>query len=126
MRITVFYSWQSDLPNRTNRGFIEQALEKAIKAVRSSLVIEKDERPSDADILIDRDTQGVAGSPDIAYTIFDKIQNAAIFVGDVSIINSHRKPSTEGFRPTPNPNILIELGYAANHLGWGNIICVFN
>jgi hypothetical protein len=24
----VFYSWQSDLPNKTNRGLIEDALER--------------------------------------------------------------------------------------------------
>jgi hypothetical protein len=29
--VTVFYSWQSDLPNKTNRGFIKDALEGACK-----------------------------------------------------------------------------------------------
>jgi hypothetical protein len=29
MQRIVFYSWQSDLPNKTNRGFIQQALENA-------------------------------------------------------------------------------------------------
>jgi hypothetical protein len=33
MRVTIFYSWQSDLPNNTNRGFIERALEKAIASI---------------------------------------------------------------------------------------------
>ena len=28
---TIFYSWQNDRPNKTNRGFIEQALKKAIQ-----------------------------------------------------------------------------------------------
>ncbi len=129
MKITVFYSWQSDLPNRTNRGFIEKALEKAIKTIRSSLVIEKDERPDEDAIIIDQDTQGMTGSPDIAHAIFDKIQNADIFVGDVSIINNHLKlnvPTSEKFRPTPNPNVLVELGYSANRLTWDNIICVLN
>ena len=33
MKKVVFYSWQSDLPNSTNRGFIQDALEKAAKAI---------------------------------------------------------------------------------------------
>jgi hypothetical protein len=52
--------------------------------------------------VIDRDTAGVPGSPDIAHTIFDKIDAAAVFVCDVSIVNA----DTAG-RPTPNPNVLL-------------------
>ena len=108
MKKVVFYSWQSDLPNPTNRGFIEKALEKAIKLVA------KDET-----IVIDRDTAGVGGSPDISTTIFDKIAKADVFVADVSIINKGSK-----FRPTPNPNVLLELGYAIKALTLSNIISV--
>jgi hypothetical protein len=130
MKLTVFYSWQTDLDNRTNRGFVQRALEKAIKSVRTSLPIEKDERPEKSDLVLDKDTKGVAGTPDIAHTIFDKISNAAIFIGDVSIINNHHRHLSEAnsikFRPISNPNVLIELGYAARHLSWENIICVFN
>src|SRR5690242_12624579 len=32
----IFYAWQSDLPNATNRGFIEDALDLAMKELRSS------------------------------------------------------------------------------------------
>ena len=129
MKITVFYSWQSDLPNSTNRGFIAKALEKAIKGVTSALEIAQDDRPDEPDIGMDQDTQGMPGSPDIVYTIFDKIQNATIFVGDISIINKNLGPPTSQtttYRLTPNPNVLIELGYAARHLRWDRIICVFN
>src|SRR5205823_4275235 len=70
---------------------------------------------------LDRDTMNVPGSPDISATIFDKIESAALFVCDVSIINK----GTE-HRPTPNPNVLIELGYAVRTLGWNRVICVFN
>lgn len=27
---------------------------------------------------------------------------------------------------SPNPNVLIELGYAARVIGWENIICITN
>ncbi|MDY6781140.1 MAG: hypothetical protein SW833_01055 [Cyanobacteriota bacterium] len=59
----VFYSWQSDLPNSTNRGFIEKALENAVKLIHNDESIE-------VEPVIDRDTVGVPGSPDIANTIF--------------------------------------------------------
>lgn len=80
--ITVFYSWQKDLPNPINRGFIEDALKKASKAITQD---------TDYEIVIDKDTRNVAGAPEIHHTIFDKIKDADILVADVSIINSQSK-----------------------------------
>jgi hypothetical protein len=114
MASIIFYSWQSDLPNATNRGFIQEALERAAQAVRADDSIE-------VEPVIDRDTAGVPGSPDIAATILEKIDQCDVFVCDVSIINSGG-----GGRPTPNPNVLIELGYALKRLGWKRIVMVFN
>lgn len=114
MNCKIFYSWQSDLPNATNRGFIEKALENAAKLIRNDDSIK-------VEPVIDRDTKDVPGAPDIAHTIFDKIEQAQVFVCDVSIINQNA-PS----RPTPNPNALIELGYAIKALGWQKIILVMN
>jgi hypothetical protein len=34
-------------------------------------------------------------------------------------------PASTG-RKTPNPNVLIELGFAAKCIGWDHIICLFN
>ncbi len=112
----VFYSWQSDLPNSTNRGFIQTALEAAAKAIREDETIE-------VEPVVDRDTAGVPGSPDISKTIFAKIDESQVFVCDVSIIN---QASTDEDRPTPNPNVLIELGYALKVLGLHRIIMVMN
>lgn len=111
---TVFYSWQSDLLNSTNRGFIQDALERAAKAIceDDSIKVEP---------VVDRDTAGVAGSPDIAATILDKIDACQVLVCDVSIINN-----PENARPTPNPNVLVELGYALGVLGWERILMVMN
>ena len=114
MNCKIFYSWQSDLPNATNRGFIEKALENAAKSIRNDDSIK-------VEPVIDRDTKDVPGSPDIAHTIFDKIEQTQVFICDVSIINQNA-PS----RPTPNPNVLIELGYAIKALGWQKIILVMN
>ncbi|EPL3198968.1 hypothetical protein NLW48_000379 [Acinetobacter baumannii] len=113
MNDRIFYSWQSDCPSNTNRNFIGNALEKAIDE------IVKDDKTTIIPV-IDRDTLGVAGSPDISHAIFEKIDTASVFVCDVSIIDNTVK------RPTPNPNVLIELGYAVKTLGWNRVIMVMN
>ena len=71
MKCTIFYSWQSDLPNKDNRSFIENCIEKAIK---------KDKLGFEAGltIAVDRDTKKTVGTPDIAGTIFDKIAKTAM------------------------------------------------
>ena len=60
------------------------------------------------------------GAPDIAHAIFQKIEEAAAFVADVSIIN----PGLG--RPTPNPNVLVEVGYALKTLRAPRIVLVAN
>ena len=111
MARTIFYSWQSDLKPSKHRYFIETCLKNALN-----------ELEHDASIYMefDRDTVGLNGSPDIAQTIFDKIDKSVLFVCDISIITS------QDGKKTPNPNVLIELGYAASKLGWERIICLFD
>lgn len=110
----VFYSWQSESPGKTNRNLIEKALEASLKAIAQDATIEVSPR-------LDKDTQDVPGAPDIAATIFEKIDRAAVFVCDVSLV-----ARGEGVRPTPNPNVLVELGYALAKLGWSRIVMVLN
>lgn len=114
MHQTIFYSWQSDLPNKTNRRFIFDALKQAAKAVRSDEAL-------GVDPVVDRDTAGVAGSPGIAATIFAKIAQADIFVPDVSLVTL-----PDAKRPSPNPNVLLELGFAISQLGWDRIVMIMN
>ncbi|MGB3073437.1 MAG: hypothetical protein WBB68_04235 [Candidatus Moraniibacteriota bacterium] len=114
MQKIVFYSWQSQLPNSTNRSFILDALSTAASEIIADDTI-------GIEPVIDRDTLGVAGAPDIASTIFAKISAADIFVADISIILR----SADG-GATPNPNVLIELGYAINALGHERLVLVFN
>jgi hypothetical protein len=102
------------LPNNTNRSFIEQALETAVRVIRTDETIA-------VEPVIDRDTAGVAGSPEIANTIFGKIAASAIFVADVSIVNSGSRK-----RRMPNPNVLIELGFALRALGSERVVMVMN
>jgi len=113
-KLKVFYSWQSDLDSNINRNFILTSLENAAKTVNKDDSIE-------VEAVIDRDTKDVAGSPHIAKTILEKIDQADLFISDVSIINQGAA------RLTPNPNVLLELGYAIKALKSENkIILVMN
>ena len=113
--VNIFYSWQSDLPNPTNRAFIQNALEKAAAEIRrdKSIAVEP---------VVDRDTQGVPGAPDIVATILEKIDNSDIFVCDASIVTKVKNKD----QYCPNPNVLLELGYALKRLGWRRIVLVVN
>jgi hypothetical protein len=112
MARTIFYSWQNDLSPKDHRYFIDKCIRSALKGL---------EKDVDIYMEYDRDTMGLVGSPDIASTIFEKIDKSVMFICDVSIINAF-----ENGKKTPNPNVLIELGYAANKLGWDRIICLFD
>lgn len=115
----VFYSWQSDLPNKTNRGLVEAALTKACKELSADLELA---------IRVDADIQGESGSPDIAATILDKIEKATVVVADVSIVGVAPifAGGAEDNRPMPNPNVMYELGYARHALGSKRVIMLCN
>lgn len=108
---TIFYSWQSDL--RDSKRFIQSVLDKLEKKLKNN---------DEFCVTIDRDTVGVPGSPNIPATIWGKIEAADIFVADLSIINSKDKDS----RKTPNPNVLLETGYAIRALGWDRVVLLYN
>ena len=108
---TIFYSWQSD--RKPNRNLIGEALEAAAAALRNDGTLS-------VDPVIDRDTAGLPGAPSISEAIFGKIDAAAAFVGDVTFIDNGSG------RRCPNPNVLIELGYAVKALGWARVIPVMN
>jgi hypothetical protein len=111
---TVFWSWQSDLDSRVTREVIRFALDAAI--VMLAVDVEEADRPS-----LTSDTQGVAGTPDIVATILRKIDEAAVFVGDVTPIAT----SASG-KACANPNVLLEMGYANRALTAHRVIQVWN
>ena len=114
MAQTVFYSWQSDLPE--TRSVIEWALQKAVRNLNRECTFEEARR-------VDQDTAGIAGWPDIASTILTKIEKCEVFVADLTPINGPEPDS----RPTPNPNVMLELGYAlGTGMGRTRIVCVVN
>lgn len=110
----IFYSWQDDIARKDNRNFIEDALKKAIKNIN------KDDALVD-ELIIDRDTKGVAGAPLIAETILGKIDIASVFVADVSIIGK-----ADSGKPITNPNVMAEFGYALKTLAEEALVLVIN
>jgi hypothetical protein len=103
MTETVFFSWQADTPTRVGRNFINEALEDVCRSIASDTSVDEALR----DMTVDSDTQNVAGQPPIVDTIFKKIDLSRLFVGDMTFVG----PRIAG-RPTPNPNVLIEYGWA--------------
>ena len=99
MKYTIFYSWQSDLPNNTNRGFIEDVINKSIADFNSNDQYE-------LEVSIDRDTKDVPGSPNITQTLIDKIKKSDAFVADISIVTGNKE---NGQRLSPNPNVMLEV-----------------
>lgn len=114
----IFFSWQADRPNNTGRNFIENALYKAIRILKTDLDVDEAVREG---LEVDHDTKGVPGSPPIVDTIFGKIDSAAVFLADVTFVAER----PDG-RPTPNPNVLIEYGWALKSLTHARVVSIMN
>lgn len=108
----IFYSWQSDLPGNKTRYFIKDCIDDAIELALSCEAIEAQR---------DETTLGTTGSPNIVTTLFSKIDDCDLFVADLSLCFT----KNQGKR-SPNPNVMLELGYAIKTLGWERIICICN
>ncbi|HUT50398.1 MAG TPA: hypothetical protein VM325_13745 [Alphaproteobacteria bacterium] len=123
MTNTVFYSWQNDLPNPTNRTFIENAIKAAIKEIEDVPGNDVDLMSAlrDNELKFDKDTQGVSGSPPIVDVIFDKITACAIFVPDLTFIGKSEKG-----RLISNPNVLVEYGWALSTVSHRPIVPIMN
>jgi hypothetical protein len=120
MSFSIFYSWQSDSPNSTNRGFIEKALEQTIKGLGRDLELQEALR--DETIEIDKDTKGIPGTPPIVEAIFNKISECGVFVPDLTFVAK----ANASDRLSPNPNVLIEYGWALKSIGHSRIVPVMN
>ncbi|SDK33404.1 hypothetical protein SAMN05428983_4621 [Agrobacterium fabrum] len=110
--IHLFYSWQSDRDGKICGNFIRIALEAAIQALKDEHAIE---------IRLDSDTADVPGTPPVSETILRKIRECEIFVGDVTFVGQ-----TANGKQLPNPNVMIEFGYARGVLTDQQILSAMN
>ena len=110
----LFYSWQSDLKGKNTRDFIRECIDEAIDLAQETEAIEAER---------DEATMGTTGSPNIVTTLFSKINDCDLFVADISLcFTGDHKPE----KRAPNPNVLLEMGYAINVLGSERVICLCN
>ena len=113
MADTVFFAWQLDTPSELNKDFIWSALQDAANHLATAQP-ELSPRP-------EKDTEGASGNPNIVETVFRRISECSIFVADLTLVAKTAKG-----KKTPNPNVLLELGYAARCIGWNKTILVMN
>lgn len=113
-KIIAFYAWQSDTGQEFNRALIDRALREAAKRIT-------DDHSLGIEVLVDSDTEGVPGIPPVTETILKKIQDCDIFVPDVTFVAS----SASGKR-IPNPNVMLEFGYALRAITHAAIMPVMN
>lgn len=113
----VFFSWQSDTPTKTGRYFIKKSLELACKEIACDTRVDE----ADRDLSVESDTGGIPGQPPIVDSIFRKIDSASVYVADFTFVGQRK----DG-RFIPNPNVLIEYGWALNELGFQRIIFIMN
>ena len=102
----VFYSWQSDCAD--SRATIKQALNTAKKVLAKG--------DQSVELIIDEGTTRVPGMPQIDTTILAKIKSCDVFVADITPVH------IEGDDLLPNPNVLLELGFAMGVIGMSRII----
>lgn len=113
-KFIIFYSWQSDLPGNKTRNFIRECIDEAIDLAQESEAVEAER---------DEATTGTTGSPNIVTTLFSKIDNCDLFIADLSLCFTEDQKKE---KKSPNPNVLLELGYAVKTLGWERVICLCN
>jgi hypothetical protein len=117
--LSIFYSWQSDAPGDCNRTFIRKALDAAVASIASGATVEDSPR-------VESGMEGIAGTPEVATVMFTRIKRSAVFLGDMTLVGSIKKEGSDEVKRVPNPNVLLEMGYAAGTIGWGRVICVMN
>lgn len=124
--ITIFYSWQTDSPSSVNRNFIEDALRRAIKELKADAEVVNSMRGQD--VILDKDTKGLSGTPPIAQAIFDKIDDCTVFVPDLTFVAKtfKRVAKTLERRFVSNPNVLIEYGWALKSRSFSAMVPVMN
>ena len=111
---TVFYAWQSDCPSGTNRGFIRDALDRAVRRLNAD----------GYEIRVDEGTAGVAGMPDITGEILKKIDQCDVFVADVTLVGT--VDEADSAKRLSNPSVMYELGFARKALGENRLVGIVN
>jgi hypothetical protein len=109
---TIFYSWQSDRERKCCKDFIRRAADAAAVQVGERCGVR---------IVVDADTEGVAGTPAISDTILRKIEACDLFLADMTFV-----ATADSGKRVPNPNVMGEYGFALHAKGLDRILLVMN
>lgn len=109
--LTIFYSWQMSTEVADNKKKILNNLENAVNKLKKD----------GFEIVIDEDSRNTTREDSIDYIILKKIPNCDFFVGDITPVAKDYKG-----KPIPNPNVMLELGYAVKAIGWSRCLLVWN
>jgi hypothetical protein len=125
--IKVFWSWQSETPQRIGRVLVRDALKEAIDQLKITAEIDEPERDAP---MIDHDPERISGGVGPLRAILKSIDVADMFVADVTAIGkvgsgADMQAETVGHRLI-NSNVAMELGYALRALGDLKLIVLFN
>ncbi len=115
MNVTVFFSWQSDTAADRGRDLLGRALARATETIAA-------DKTAPHSPTLDQDTRGVPGAPSMVPAISQKIDACSVFVADVSLTFEQR----DSVRKAPNPNVLLELGYALRRLGPERVLLILD
>src|ERR1700677_4556331 len=125
----VFWSWQFDTPGETGRHFVRDVLSDAIAVLKEPADIEEPSEREEA-LRQDHDRKGVEASPGLALAICKKIDRAAVFITDVTLVGERptSADSATGARPKKfiNSNVALEYGYALRALTDARILMIQN
>jgi hypothetical protein len=104
----IFWSWQSDTPGKTGRFLVRDALQDAIAALKQAPDIEEPTTQATREGMhLDHDVKNVRGSPDLARTILDKIDTAAVVVADATIVGATLGEGVSDGKKLINSNVAI-------------------
>lgn len=115
-KYTIFYSWQSDTPQ--SDLIIKSSFERFVANYELREGIHFD---------IVYSTHGVSTDNTIDNRLFEQIENCDLFLADLTPSTNYQKVEANGQtvqKEAPNPNVLIELGYAYGTMGPGYVAMV--
>ncbi|MDM1377729.1 hypothetical protein [Myroides marinus] len=127
MKITIFYSWQSDTKHEYNKDFIWSAIKEATILIKNENIF------PDIEFDLQQATENIAGRPDIPKELLLRIRKCDIFIGDLSVINyppSIIRKIYKLFRykhkGVCNNNVVHELTVAQEKIGIKRTIAILN
>lgn len=119
---------------------IEECISEAINRLNAEIQLAMAERPetdsegqgddldhnSEPAIELDKDTQNVQGMPDVFSTICEKIRTCDVYIADISFVGKGAEAQGSKPRRLPNPNVMLELGFAMAISDGKNIITIMD